>query len=97
MTASPPTEEGRPMRSLWRNLALQWLGGDASEALTGDSTVLESLPVGNTGQTTPVFDVQREPGVSHRAMLIPGDVGRTSPEYSAEEVLRATLPSDYLC
>jgi hypothetical protein len=30
-------------------------------------------------------------------MLIPSDVGRTSPEYSAEEILRATLPSDYLC
>jgi hypothetical protein len=49
------------MRALWRNLALQWLGGDASEALTGDSTVLESLPVRDTGPTTPVFDVKREP------------------------------------
>jgi hypothetical protein len=26
------------MRSLWRVLALQWLGGEGSEALTGDST-----------------------------------------------------------
>ena len=32
------------MRSLWRILALQWLGGDGSEALTGDSTILEGLP-----------------------------------------------------
>ena len=32
------------MRSLWRILALQWLGGDGSEALTRDSTILEGLP-----------------------------------------------------
>ena len=34
------------MRSLWRILALQWLGGDGTEALTGDSTILEGLPYG---------------------------------------------------
>jgi hypothetical protein len=34
------------MRSLWRILAVQWLGGDGSEALTGDSTILEGLPYG---------------------------------------------------
>ena len=34
------------MRSLWRILALQWLGGDGSEALTGDSAILEGLPYG---------------------------------------------------
>jgi hypothetical protein len=32
------------MRSLWRILALQWLGGDGSEALTADSAILEGLP-----------------------------------------------------
>jgi hypothetical protein len=32
------------MRSLWRILALQWLGGDGSEALTEDSAILEGLP-----------------------------------------------------
>lgn len=32
------------MRSLWRILALQWLGGDGSEALTADSDILEGLP-----------------------------------------------------
>jgi hypothetical protein len=32
------------MRSLWRILALQWLRGDGSEALTGDSAILEGLP-----------------------------------------------------
>ena len=34
------------MRSLWRILALQWLRGDGSEALTGDSAILEGLPYG---------------------------------------------------
>ena len=34
------------MRSLWRILALQWLGGDGSEALTADSAILEGLPYG---------------------------------------------------
>lgn len=32
------------MRSLWRILALQWLGGEGSEALAGDSATLEGLP-----------------------------------------------------
>ena len=32
------------MRSLWRILAVQWLGGDGSEALTEDSGILEGLP-----------------------------------------------------
>jgi hypothetical protein len=34
------------MRSLWRILALQWLRGDGSEALTEDSAILEGLPYG---------------------------------------------------
>ncbi len=34
------------MRSLWRILALQWLRGDGSEALTEDSAILEGLPCG---------------------------------------------------
>jgi hypothetical protein len=34
------------MRSLWRILAMQWLGGEGSEALTADSAILEGLPYG---------------------------------------------------
>jgi hypothetical protein len=34
------------MRSLWRILALEWLRGDGSEALTADSAILEGLPYG---------------------------------------------------
>ena len=34
------------MRSLWRMLALRWLGGHGSEALAGNSTMLEALMSG---------------------------------------------------
>ena len=34
------------MRSLWRILALQWLRGAGSEALTEDWAILEGLPYG---------------------------------------------------
>ena len=34
------------MRSLWRILALRWLGGDGSDALTADSAILDGLPYG---------------------------------------------------
>ena len=34
------------MRSLWRILALRWLGGDGSDALTADSAILEGLQYG---------------------------------------------------
>src|SRR5712672_2655996 len=60
------------MRSLWRILALQWLGGEGSEALTGDSTVLESLMFGEPPRVMHAFDVRRAPEVSHHAMMSPG-------------------------
>ena len=49
-TAAPLPRRGRSMRSLWRVLALQWLGGDGSEALTGDSTVLDLCSASLSGQ-----------------------------------------------
>ena len=57
------------MRSLWRMMAVGWLGGRASEALTGD-VVLRDLLV----PAEPVaagFEVRRASGVSHRAMMLP--------------------------
>lgn len=57
------------MRSLWRMLALQWLGGEASEALTGDSTMLDMLLFGEPARAAQAFDVQRRAGVSHQAMM----------------------------
>jgi hypothetical protein len=84
------------MRSLWRILALQWLGGEGSEALTGDSTVLESLMLGEHARAIHAFDVQRASGVSHRAMMSPGAECKSVPETASEEVLLSGLPGRYL-
>jgi hypothetical protein len=82
------------MRSLWRLLALQWLGGEGSAALAGDSTVLETLPpFGVPAQLPYVFDVRRIPGVSHRAMMIEAGARQCAPEIAADEALRSGLPS----
>jgi hypothetical protein len=79
------------MRSLWRVLALQWLGGVGSEALEGESTVLELFgePVGAVLQA---FDVRREPGVSHRAMMSPSAAQRSAPAIAAAEDTSAEWP-----
>jgi hypothetical protein len=55
------------MRSLWRKIALRWLGGQGSDALTDDSAPLDLL---TTGERAPPigFAVSRQSGVSHRAM-----------------------------
>ena len=81
------------MRSLWRILALQWLGGDGSEALTGDSAILEGL----LGEGRPIgaFDVRREPQVSRRAIMVMGPEPRSDPEIPAEEALRSGSPARY--
>jgi hypothetical protein len=55
------------MRSLWRMIALRWLGGQGSEALTDDSAVLDLLIAGE--RAPPIgFQVSRRSSVSHRAM-----------------------------
>ena len=83
------------MRSLWRILALQWLGGEASEALTRDSTVLESLSVGEDARRQDAFDVQRRPGVSHQAMMAPGPERRLDVEIAAGDVLPGMSPKGH--
>lgn len=60
------------MRSLWRIIAARWLGGAASEALTGDTALLDLLMQGDGG-SPPSFLVRRLPGVSHRAMMTQHD------------------------
>ena len=81
------------MRSLWRILALQWLKGDGSEALTGDSAILEGL----LEDTRPMgaFDVRREPQVSRHAMMVTGAALLPDPEIPAEEALRSGSPDRY--
>jgi hypothetical protein len=46
------------MRSLWRFMALQWLGGEGSQALSGDSALIDLLL---PEQTAPCFRVVRNP------------------------------------
>jgi hypothetical protein len=60
------------MRSLWRDLALQWLGGEASEGLTATSSFLDRFPIFVEPQA-PAFIVERAAGVSHQAMLRASD------------------------
>lgn len=55
------------MRSLWRMIALRWLGGQGSGALTDDSALLDLLTIGE--RAPPIgFEVSRQSGVSHHAM-----------------------------
>jgi hypothetical protein len=56
------------MRSMWRDLALQWLGGEASEGLTEESSFLDRFPLApETGM--PAILVTRTGGVSYAALL----------------------------
>jgi len=57
------------MRSLWRMIASRWLGGHGSEALTGDSAVLDLLKTGESTQASLGFQVRRQSGISHQAMI----------------------------
>ena len=82
------------MRSLWRILALQWLGGDGSQALTGDSTILEGVLRGDE-QAKRAFDVRREPQVSRQAMMPPDPERPLDSEVRSEEALRAMLTGRY--
>ena len=81
------------MRSLWRILAMQWLGGDGSEALTGDSAILEGL----LGEGRPIgaFDVRREPQVSRQAIMVMGPEPRLDPQIAPEEALLSASPGWY--
>ena len=77
------------MRSLWRRLALRWLGGEGSEALTGDTALLDTLFSGTGGPDTEmIYRVTREPGVSHRAMMPAGGDGRVAAGALRDRVLR---------
>ena len=57
------------MHSLWRMMAASWLGGQASDALTGDATLLDLL-MPRDNLAAPAFLVRRQSEVSHRAMML---------------------------
>jgi hypothetical protein len=56
------------MRSLWRMMAVRWLGGGASDALTGDVALRDLLMPGDP--VAAGFEVRRTSEVSHRAMML---------------------------
>jgi hypothetical protein len=49
-------------------MAVRWLGGEASDALTGDAGLLD-LVVQQDRYVPPTVLVQRQSQVSHRAMM----------------------------
>jgi hypothetical protein len=57
------------MRSLWRMMAARWLGGQGSDALTGDATLFD-LMMPPESPAAPAFLVRRQSEVSHRAMMV---------------------------
>jgi hypothetical protein len=79
------------MRSLWRTLALQWLGGEGSEALSADSAILDKM-FGEHARTMHAFDVQRAAAVSHRAMMSASADQRPDAEAAPDEALRSGFP-----
>ena len=56
------------MRSLWRQIALRWLGGQGSEALIEDSALIDLLMIEESAHASLAFEVRRQSGVSHLAM-----------------------------
>jgi hypothetical protein len=77
------------MRSLWRMIAVRWLGGEASDALTGETTLLDLMMPGNA-DVPPAFLVRRQSEVSHRAMMSRHQ--RARPE--DETALRSVVQTD---
>ena len=77
------------MRSLWRMIALRWLGGQGSGALTDDSALLDLLTSGE--RAPPIgFAVSRRSGVSHHAM----NSQQVSVEAAAEPVAGGKFGGD---
>ena len=57
------------MRSLWRELAFQWLGGEGSAALSGDWALLDLLLAEERGGARRGLAVTRRSEVSGHAMM----------------------------
>lgn len=60
------------MRSLWKDLALRWLGGEASAALAGDSPLRERLLPKTRAPAADAFRISRQPAVSDPPSATPG-------------------------
>jgi hypothetical protein len=68
------------MRSLWRMIALRWLGGQGSEALIRDSALIDLLMIEESAQASLAYEVRRQSGVSHLAMTSQQASGRANVE-----------------
>ncbi len=71
------------MRSLWRFMATQWLGGAGSEVLTDDSALTDLLL---PEQTTPAFRIARSREACPPAITappMPGAVAKEESDYPA--------------
>jgi hypothetical protein len=76
------------MRSLWRTIAAQWLGGQGSEALTGDSALLDMLMLAAHGRNQPAFRVSRQSQVSPHAIMSRRRAGQADDEPAGAEGVR---------
>jgi hypothetical protein len=74
------------MRSLWRMIAARWLGGQASDALTGDTALLDLLTPQDS-DAPPAFLVRRQTEVSHRAMMSQQDRAQSEHESTLGHVI----------
>ena len=74
------------MRSLWRMIASRWLGGQGSEALTGDSALLDLLTLAERPHTPPAFRVSRQSEVSSHAIMSRRGAGQAEDEAAGTEV-----------
>jgi hypothetical protein len=52
------------MRSLWQRLALEWLGGEGSQALTGETSPGGPHPGSSVEPDPGIYRVRREPAAS---------------------------------
>jgi len=73
------------MRSLWRMIAARWLGGQASDGLTGDTALLDLLTPEDGAP--PAFLVRRQTAASHRAMMSQQDRAQLEHESTLGHVI----------
>ena len=74
------------MLSLWRMMAVRWLGGRPSEAMSGDTALIELLIQGSGSEPT-AFLVRRQSEVSHQAMMSGHDPGPEAGEAAATDAV----------
>jgi hypothetical protein len=76
------------MRSLWRMIASRWLGGQGSDALTGDSALLDLLTITEHQHAPPAFRVSRQSEVSHHAIMSRQDQDKSRLDPAVDEKFR---------